>query len=289
MSQSTPTRRAPWRLVWLFVANSLMRDMTYRLNFLLEAISSLSWTMINLALYLLIFTHVNQIGANTGWGKWEFMVFLATTWIINSLIQSLFMPNCEEFAELIRTGRLDFALLKPIDTQLLVSIQRVEWSSLSNAIAGLVLLGVSLNQLITRPDNPLVLSPLAFLLYPVFVVSGVAILYSLMISLAATSIWLGRNTSLHDFWFYITSFSRYPREIYRGARFGEPVLFLFTYLIPVLVVINVPARLMSQPFTSSGFDSLGLPIFSLFAAAASLVISRAIFQRALSSYRSASS
>ena len=35
-----------------------------------------------------------------------------------------------------------------------------------------------------------------------------------MIVLAATSIWLGRNQSLYDFWFYITNFSRYPMEIY---------------------------------------------------------------------------
>ena len=33
------------------------------------------------------------------------------------MVQAFFMPNAEEFSELIRTGDLDFALLKPIDTQ----------------------------------------------------------------------------------------------------------------------------------------------------------------------------
>jgi ABC-2 type transport system permease protein len=289
MKDGTKTRGGTWRIVGLFLANSLMRDMTYRLNFVMEAISSLAWTMINLSLYLLIFTHVNQIGAQTGWGKWEFMVFLATTWIINSLIQSFFMPNCEEFAELIRTGRLDFALLKPIDTQLLVSVQRVEWSGLSNFVAGLVLLGVSVYQLATRPTDPVVISPLALVMYPIFIVCGVAILYSLMISLSATSIWLGRNTSLHDFWFYITSFSRYPREIYEGGRFGTPVQFVFTFLIPVLVVINVPAKLLSRSLTPTSAEDLGLAIFTLAAAGVSFLLSRWIFGRALASYRSASS
>ena len=32
------------------------------------------------------------------------------------------MTNADEFSELIRTGALDFALLKPIDTQFLVSL-----------------------------------------------------------------------------------------------------------------------------------------------------------------------
>ena len=36
-----------------------------------------------------------------------------------------------------------------------------------------------------------------------------------MIVLAAASVWLGRNSSIYDFWFYITTFSRYPMEIYQ--------------------------------------------------------------------------
>ena len=59
------------------------------------------------------------------------------------------------------------------------------------------------------------------MLYPFYVLCGVAIMYSLMISLAATSIWLGRNQTLYNFWFYITNFSRYPMEIYAGT-YGEP-------------------------------------------------------------------
>ena len=39
-------------------------------------------------------------------------------------------------------------------------------------------------------------------LYPLYIACGVAIYYSLMIALAATSVWLGRNLTLLDFWFY---------------------------------------------------------------------------------------
>ena len=63
-------------------------------------------------------------------------------------------------------------------------------------------------------------------------------LYSVMIALAATSIWLGRNQSLYNFWFYITNFSRYPMEIYRRG-WGVPLWGLFTFVIPVLLVVNV--------------------------------------------------
>src|SRR5439155_19773075 len=126
-----------------------------------------------------IFHHTDQFGS--GWGKWEFFVFLSTTMIVNSIVQAFFMPNCEEVSELIRTGGLDFALLKPIDTQFLISLQKVDWSALANFAAGLILLIVSLAHLTMRPDNPLALTPLMIVLYAFYVVCGVAILYSLMI------------------------------------------------------------------------------------------------------------
>jgi ABC-2 type transport system permease protein len=207
---------------------------------------------------------------------------------VNSLVQAFFMPNANEFSELIRTGGLDFALLKPIDTQFLISLHRINWSSLANFAAGVVLLAYSVGKLMARPDNPLVLPPVAYVLYPIYVLCGVAILYSLMIALAATSIWLGRNQTLYDFWFYITNFSRYPMEIYSG-KWGSPLRWFFTFMIPVLIVVNVPARLLAQPLrpeTSLGFF---LAAFAVAATAGSLLGSRWIFNRALLSYRSASS
>lgn len=269
-----------------FARNSLVREMMHRSNFLIQCVSSLSWTMMNLGFYLLVFTHVRQIGVNTGWGKHEFFVFLATTMIVNSLVQAFFMPNIEEFSELIRRGGLDFALLKPIDTQFLVSLERMDWSSFANLLAGLVLLLVSMIRLTTRAEDPLAISPLALVLYPVFVLCGVAIFYSLMITLAATSIWLGRNQTLYDFWFYITNFSRYPMEIYRGEPWGNLLRATFTYVIPVLIVINVPARLLAMPLDKKGAP---LALFAIVATIGSLLASRWIFTRALASYRSASS
>ncbi len=111
------------------------------------------------------------------------------------------------------------------------------------------------------------LSWIQALLYPVYVLCGVAILYSLMIGLAATSIWLGRNQSLYDFWFYITNFSRYPMEIYHG-RFGTPLRQFFTFIIPVLIVVNIPARLLARPLESQNWP---LALFAVAATVGSLL------------------
>lgn len=273
------------RVFGTFLRNNLVRAMSFRANFIIECISSISWTLMNLGFYLLVFKQVPELVKGEGWGQYEFFVFLATTMLVNSLVQAFFMPNAQEFSEMIRTGGLDFALLKPIDTQFLISLRRIEWSSFANFALGIVLLGFSLWKLTTRPDDPLVLSPLAIVLYPFYLLCGIAILYSLMISLAATSIWLGRNQTLYNFWFYITNFSRYPMEIYSGT-FGLPLRRLFTYLIPILIVVNVPAKLLAMPLERSNWLLVG---FAVFATVFSLVASRFVFQSALKSYRSASS
>lgn len=280
------TNRANYLRVFLtFARNSLVRDMTFRTNFLIECVSSVTWTGMNLGFYLLIFRYTNSIGEGTGWGQWEFFAFLATTMLVNSIVQAFFMPNCEEVSELIRTGGLDFAMLKPIDTQFLISLEKVDWSSLANFIAGVVLLLVSLVNMTTRDVAPLTLRPEMFVFYVFYILCGVAILYSLMIALSATSIWLGQNRSLYDFWFYITNFSRYPMEIYNGP-WGTPLRLACTFIIPVLVVVNVPARLIAQPLSR---ETIWLAIFTLAATAGSLLASRLVFQLALRNYRSASS
>lgn len=277
-----------WLVFLTFARNSLVRNLLFRTNFIIEAISSVSWALMNVGFYWLIFQHAPSIGINTGWEKYEFFVFLGTTWLINSMVQTFFMPNAEEFSELIRTGGLDFALLKPIDTQFLISFRKMDWSSLVNVIVAFVLLGTSLSHLIHRQTHPWVLEPWVWLLYPFYILCGVLIMYSLMTCLAATSIWLGRNQTLYDFWFYITNFSRYPMEIYQHG-WGLPLWFGFTFIIPVLVVVNVPARLLAQPLTPRDWWEWPLAAFTVLATACSLIFSRWVFQRALLSYRSASS
>jgi ABC-2 type transport system permease protein len=270
------------RVFLTFARNSLVRDMTFRTNFLIDLVSSISWVLINLGFYTLIFHYTPAIGVGTGWEKYQFFLFLATGLLINSLVQSLFMTNADELSELIRTGNLDFALLKPIDTQFVVSFTRIEWCDLGNFAVGLGLMGYSMWELHYLPGL------VQIVLYPLYVACGVAIYYSLMIAMAVSSVWLGRNQTLFDFWFYITNFSRYPMEIYEGP-WGTPLRHFFTFLIPVLVVVNVPAQILVRPLSPQSPSDWLLPGFAIVATLASLAASRWVFQRALGSYRSASS
>ena len=246
--------------------------------------------MMNFGLFKIIYQFTDSIGKGTGWGEPEFFVFLGTIWIINSIIQTFVMANATEFSEMIRTGSLDFALLKPIDTQFLISFPRVNWAQLANAVLGAVVVAYYVNQMAADPSKELYLSVWNVLAYVFFIGCGALVMYSVMIVLSSTSIWLGRNQNLHTFWFYITNFYRYPMEIYQHSGIGWALWGTFTFVVPILVVSNVPARVLAQP--------LGTPWqtwewlyagFAVVAAVGSLFASRWVFKMALRSYRSASS
>jgi ABC-2 type transport system permease protein len=277
-------RPSYFRVFLTFLRNSLVRDMMFPANFIIETISSFGWVMMNIGFYLLIFEYTDQIGADGtaggAWDKHQFFVFIATSMFINSIVQMFFMTNADEFSELIRTGGLDFVLLKPIDTQFLISLRRVEWASLANFVVAAVLMSYALPRV-----EEVELTMWQVVLYPLYVLAGIGILYSLTIVLAAASVWLGRNTSIYDFWFYITTFSRYPMEIYQGPV-GDLLRRAFTFVLPILIVVNVPARLLAKPLRP---EYAYLALFAIAATIVSLLVSRWVFQRALLSYRSASS
>ena len=59
----------------------------------------------------------------------------------------LFLENCNDFAELVRTGDLDFLLLRPIDEQFLITCRKVDWATAPNVLMGAAVMGIALARL----------------------------------------------------------------------------------------------------------------------------------------------
>lgn len=271
------SQRPHYVRVWqAFFRNSVVREMTFRGNFLIEVITRTFWFVAQIVLFEIIYSHVPDI---RGWTRPQFFAFMATGMLVNSLVEAFFLPNCANFSELVRTGNLDFALLKPIDTQFLVSFERIDLAELIQVVwaGGLLWYGLDRAHVDVTWESAL--------LYLLLVGVAVAFFYCLMITLASTSIFLGRNQSLYDFWFYITVFARYPQSFFRtGGWGGEAIWFSFSFIIPILLVITVPAQVVLNMQLTWEL-ALIAPALTL----AGLFLSRRFFQWSLSHYRSASS
>lgn len=259
-----------------FFRNSLMREMMFRGNFAITVLTRGFWFVVQIVMFDLIYRSVTQIN---DWSRAEYFGFMATGMLVNAIVETFFMPNCARFSELIRTGDLDFVLLKPIDPQFLVSLEKMELAMISQILFSGGLLVYSLRS----AQHHVTVSEV--MMYLILIVAAVTFFYSLMIGLAATSIFFGRNQGLLDFWFYVTIFARYPSSIYSGSPTAEVFRFLFSYVLPILLVITVPARLLLGKTLEPSWVSL----LTIATAAMTFVVARTVFQWSLRHYRSASS
>lgn len=263
--------------VWTRCAkNSIVRELSFRSNFLITIITRGFWFAAQLILFEIIYQNVNTIA---DWNRAEYFGFMATGMLINAIIESLFMPNCANFSELIRTGNLDFVLLKPIDTQFLISIEKINLAMMNQILLSGALLAYSLANL----DRTIGL--VNVLMYLLLVAVGVLFFYCLMITLASTSVWFGRNQGLYDFWFYVTVFARYPQQIYTGGALAESIRILFSFVLPILLVVTVPAQIL----VNKALEPSWIALWSVMMTAIFFVVSRRVFLWSIGKYRSASS
>jgi len=251
--------------------NSLIREMSFKANFLLWMLVEVLWFVGQIVFFSIIFGNVDRIG---DWTKWEVVLLIGTHQMISQLFQAFFFVNVANIPELVRTGKLDSLLVLPIDSQFAVSTKQFGLDSIVNAIVGAIVVGVSLSKLGYVP------TPISILLYLVAICFGIAVHYSIMLSLAAVSFWIVRAQGLVYGYFNFMNIARYPDSI-----FPRLFKFIFSWIVPVVIVANVPARLLIKAFGQPGPLMLQLVIGSTVV----FLLSRAFWGFALRRYSSASS
>ena len=264
------------RLFALFAQTCLIRELSFRVNFFARMATNVGWLFLMVLFFQLIYGNTERVG---DWDRWQYLFFMGTGMILNGILETVFVGNCSNMSELIRTGDLDLHLARPVDEQFLLSCRNIDWSEIFNIFVGIGLCVVSLNWTGERPTLDRILLFIATLS------ASVAILYSLLLVLASSSVWLVRNQALYELWWYVAQFGRYPGEIYKGSGLAIGLRVLLTFVLPVLLAINIPARQGFADKSTNGW----LIVYLFLAAAAALAISRLFFKRALRSYRSASS
>ncbi len=256
---------------WIMMRNWLIREMSFKANFILLMFVELRWFVGQIVFIEALFSYVQNIG---GWSKWEVVLLIGTHQVIGQIFQAFFYVNVANLPELVRTGKLDFMLLLPVDSQFAVSTRQFGLDSVVNAAVGIAIVVFSLAKLHVVPGL------LQVLLYFVAVAFGVAIHYSIMFFLATISFWIVRSQGLIYGYFSIFNIARYPQSIFHGL-----FKMVFSWVIPVIIVANVPAQILARAFEPTSLLLLQL------AAAALIVVTgvRLFWRTALKRYSSASS
>lgn len=272
---AAPTFQANLRryaeIYWLMIRNSLIREMSFKANFTLWMVVEFLWFVGQIIFLEVLFAHTESIG---GWSKWECVMLVGTHQITAQIFQAFFYVNLAELPDLIRTGRLDLFLVLPVDAQFAVSTRKFGLDNVVNALVGVAIVVFSLVKLAIVP------TAFQVALYVVAIGLGVAIHYAVLFGLATVAFWIVRAQGLIYGYYNVFNIARYPDVVFRGV-----FRVIFSYLIPVIIVANVPTRTLAR-----ALDSPWAGLTQLAGAACFVVLAtRAFWHFALRRYSSASS
>jgi len=259
-------------IYWIMLRNSLIREMSFKANFILWMAVELLWFLGQIVFIEVLFQYVDRLG---DWTKWEVVLLIGTHQLIGQLFQAFFYANVANLPELVRTGKLDFMLLLPVDSQFAVSTRQFGLDNVVNALVGVGIVIFALGKMHVVPG------PWQIAMYIPAVALGVAVHYSIMFALATMSFWIVRAQGLIYGYYNLFNIARYPDSIFGRGVFR----FVFSWIIPVIVVANVPARLLGRIFD----NPWPLLAHLLGAAVLAVGLSRALWRFALRRYSSASS
>src|SRR5437016_1842526 len=216
--------------------NSVTREMIFKSNFLLWIVVELLWFGLQLSFIGVLYLHTEHIGS---WSKWQVVMLIGGSHFIQQIFQAFFLVNCTNLSELVRTGKLDFLLLLPVNTRFVVSLRQVDLGGFVNALSAL---GVMIYAAHRMSLVPTVLQMAGFL---VLCVAGVVIHYSLMFLLASISFWTVRAQGIVWGYYNLFQIARMPDEAFQGVFKA-----VFTFAVPMLLVSNVPVRLLVSKLSS---------------------------------------
>jgi ABC-2 type transport system permease protein len=217
--------------------NSVAREMGFKSNFLLWIVVELLWFALQLTFITVIYRHTDHIG---DWSKWQVMLLMGTSNLIQQLFTAFFLSNCVQISEHVRTGRMDFFLLLPVNTRFLLSLRQVDLGAFVNsafAVAVMIYAGRQLGLV------PTLMQIVGFLL---LCVAGLVIHYSLMFLLSSVSFWTVRAQGIVWGYYNLFNIARLPDAAFRGF-----FKVFFTFAIPMLLVANVPAKLLVNKLSSA--------------------------------------
>jgi ABC-2 type transport system permease protein len=210
--------------------NSVVREMSFKSNFLLWIVVEMLWFGLQLGFIGVIYLHTDHIAS---WSKWQVILLVGASHFIQQIFQAFFLTNCVQLSELIRTGRLDFMLLLPMNTRFLISLRQVDLGGFVNAGSALVVMGYAARQLRLVPDAA---QAAGFLL---LCAAGILVHYSLMFLLASVAFWTVRAQGIVWGYYSMFNIARYPDAAFQGFFRA-----FFTFAVPMLLVANVPVKLL---------------------------------------------
>jgi ABC-2 type transport system permease protein len=257
--------------IWAASARySITRTLMFRGDFFVWSLVELFWMSVNILTITVIYEHTQSIA---GWTKYQMVLLVGTSMLIQRFLMGFFWSSIFEMGRNIRSGNFDFYLAQPGNVMFMATTRKLDPDSLLNSLVAVAVVIYAARQLGLDPSAGQIA------LYALMVLCGVVIHYSILVLSISLAFWLTSAQGIEGLYFTLTEFSRLPRAAFTGIA----TQMLFVWLLPVVMITNVPASLLVQ-----GFD-LTLSAWLFGSALVWFAAAVFVFNRGLRRYTSASS
>ena len=219
------------RMFRAFASTEFQFEMEYRANMYLSIFEMLLVIGTSIGAVLIMFGHTTTMN---GWTLPQMIVLLGVYYVIQGGVSLLFSPSFERLMEHVRVGTLDFHLLKPVNTQFLVSTRHLKVIRGADLLLGLAVVIVGLVQV---GEQVGVAQALMFALSLIF---GWTLVYSLLLGLVTLSFWFVRVENLLAIFWAFTEAGRFPVDVYP--------LWLrvsLSTVVPIGIAVTAPANVIA--------------------------------------------
>lgn len=261
------------RLFFVQFRTSALLAAQYRVDAFLDPLLSTFWLFAATLPLFVVYSGASSSGgapAIPGWTFGEAMLVVACFTVLQAVLDGAINPGLSAVVDHIRQGTLDFILLKPADSQFLVSTARFQlWKAFGFVQAG-VLFAIAFREIGHAP--PLTGVIVAVLL----LILATALLYSLWILIVSTAFIVVKVDNLTYLFGSIFDAARWPATVFRGA-----LKYIFTFVIPLAVMTTFPAQALLDRVE---WDTLG---FSVLGSLGFVALARIVWLRSIRFYTSA--
>ncbi|WP_419173043.1 ABC transporter permease [Halobacteriovorax sp.] len=211
-----------------FVSTSTSVAMSFRTSFVLMIFMDLFFFASAYFTLDFIFDHVDQV---KGWNRNEFMLFLTYMLLMDCFHMIIFSQNFWRFSDDLKSGQLDYTILRPLNSIFSVFFRYVRPSSLPTLIPAISIFCYYANA------NGFTL--IQWLLVPPLLILSLTLLAVIEFVISCAMFWLVEGVGINFFRMQMQQLSRWPDLIY-----GTMTKRVFSFFIPILLIGSAPVRFL---------------------------------------------
>lgn len=250
-----------------FLSTSLAEAASFRLHFILLIFMDLVFFATTLASIQFLYNHVAEIGS---FSREEFLFFATYMLTLDQLHMAFVSESFWVLSMDIRTGQLDFWLLRPANLYFSLFLRHIRIPSMVTLIAASLILAFFGSQVLSETWQWLAL--------PILLIFSLILLVLTEILLCSAMFYVVEGTGINFLRLQMQAISRWPDFIYKPL-----IRRIFTFLLPLVLIGSGPVHFLLNPRDPSYLLIMGLWIPIL------ILAIRFSWKRALKHYESASS